>query len=190
MTEKGANGLGPFILMNGLRLLSGTGSAASVKRINCTISAAEQDDERKHPAGDVVRRKREISMSDGASPVKRDPILVIEDDLQTRRMIRIVLEREGLAVRTAANGREALPYLEMQRPSLVLLDLILPSIDPAVIAAIVRTAYGADIPLVVVSGAPHAAEKARAMGACAVIEKPFRLDDLVRLVRELLDGAP
>jgi signal transduction histidine kinase/CheY-like chemotaxis protein len=57
------------------------------------------------------------------------PVLVIEDDAGTREMVRRMLEREGLAVTEAADGREGLARIAEHRPSLVLLDLLMPGMD-------------------------------------------------------------
>ena len=56
-------------------------------------------------------------------------VLLVEDDETTRRMMRRVLENEHCDVREAANGREALEILERERPTLILLDLMMPVMD-------------------------------------------------------------
>ena len=57
------------------------------------------------------------------------PVLVVEDDDNTRAMVRRMLEREGLEVLEAENGRVALEVLETRTPELVLLDLMMPEMD-------------------------------------------------------------
>jgi CheY-like chemotaxis protein len=56
-------------------------------------------------------------------------ILVVEDDPDTRVMLRRLLEREGWAVSEAENGREALELMALVRPALILLDLMMPEMD-------------------------------------------------------------
>ena len=56
-------------------------------------------------------------------------ILVVEDHADLRDMLVVLLESEGFAVRTAVNGAEALKRLEETRPSLILLDLMMPVMD-------------------------------------------------------------
>jgi CheY-like chemotaxis protein len=64
-------------------------------------------------------------MAPAAPP--EDCILVVEDDADLRETLAAVLEEEGYAVATAANGREALRYLhECPPPCLILLDLMMP----------------------------------------------------------------
>jgi CheY-like chemotaxis protein len=56
-------------------------------------------------------------------------VLVVEDDSDTRVMLRRYLEREGWAVSEAQNGREALALMARVRPALILLDLMMPEMD-------------------------------------------------------------
>ena len=56
-------------------------------------------------------------------------ILVVEDDVATRAITRNILEKEGWKVSEAENGRVALESMELNRPSLILLDLMMPEMD-------------------------------------------------------------
>jgi len=56
-------------------------------------------------------------------------VLVVEDDLATREMLRASLEREHFTVVEAGNGVEALEQLATVRPALILLDLMMPEMD-------------------------------------------------------------
>jgi PAS domain S-box-containing protein len=57
------------------------------------------------------------------------PVLVVEDEAAMREVLRRALEKEGWAVREAANGREALACMAEGRPELILLDLMMPEMD-------------------------------------------------------------
>ncbi len=57
------------------------------------------------------------------------PVLVVEDDPDTRKILRRLLEKEGCQVVTAENGRVALERLAESRPMLILLDLMMPEMD-------------------------------------------------------------
>ena len=57
------------------------------------------------------------------------PVLLVEDDPATREMTRAILEKEGWKVSEAENGRVALECMERERPSLILLDLMMPEMD-------------------------------------------------------------
>ena len=57
------------------------------------------------------------------------PVLLVEDDRATREATRAMLEKEGWKVSEAENGRVALERMETERPSLILLDLMMPEMD-------------------------------------------------------------
>ena len=63
------------------------------------------------------------------------PILVVDDDPEILAMLRDFLESEGLAVRTASNGAEALEALDDVVPALILLDMRMPVLDGWAFAA-------------------------------------------------------
>ncbi len=52
-------------------------------------------------------------------------ILLVDDDLDLRDSLQIILEKRGYSVRTAANGREALEALEIKKPDLMILDVMM-----------------------------------------------------------------
>jgi CheY-like chemotaxis protein len=56
-------------------------------------------------------------------------VLLVEDNPATREVTRAMLEKEGWKVREAENGRVALDCIERERPSLILLDLMMPEMD-------------------------------------------------------------
>ncbi len=57
------------------------------------------------------------------------PVMVVEDDADTRALLARTLQKDGWAVNEAANGQEALEVMERQAPGLVLLDLMMPVMD-------------------------------------------------------------
>ncbi|MGI8438219.1 MAG: response regulator, partial [Chthoniobacterales bacterium] len=57
------------------------------------------------------------------------PVLLVEDDVATRAITRHILEKEGWKVSEAENGRAALECMERDRPTLILLDLMMPEMD-------------------------------------------------------------
>ena len=80
------------------------------------------------------------------------PVLLVEDDAATRQVTRAILEKEGWKVSEAENGRVALESMERERPSLILLDLMMPEMDGFEFAAQVRRhPEWRSIPIVVVT---------------------------------------
>ena len=120
-------------------------------------------------------------------PVRIDPrpILVVEDDENSRLMMVTLLDLKGYSVVTAANGAEALRVARQQRPCLILLDLIMPVMDGVEFrAAQLADAALSSIPVVCVSGRYNAADLAREIGAVALLEKPITVDSLLDAVRQ------
>lgn len=120
------------------------------------------------------------------------PIMVVDDDPDIRDMMELVLAMRGYRVISAQDGVDALAQLEHgARPSLVLLDLMLPHIDGMeVVRAIKSDPSLAPIPVVVVSGDGTARQKAVEGGADACLLKPVELDELVRTVRGFVPAKP
>ena len=114
------------------------------------------------------------------------PLLLVEDDPQLRGMMATLLEDEGYPVRVAADGLDAIRYLQEHRPSLVILDMNLPYVDGDEVGARVRARYGPAVPIVVVTASRRGAELADALGA-AYVAKPFDVDELLATVRGCLD---
>ena len=108
--------------------------------------------------------------------VRRDgPVLVVEDDADTREMMRHTIVKMGLAVAEAANGRRALGWLgEHAPPAMILLDLMMPEMDGfEFLDALSARAEWHEIPIVVVTAKQlSTAERERLLlQARKVIEK-------------------
>lgn len=115
-------------------------------------------------------------------------ILVVEDEEGISRVVADLLSDEGYAVRTAANGTEALALLRAWRPDAIVLDMMMPVMDGWAFRAAQRALPNglAAIPIVVLSAARDAAAHAAALGAAAAIPKPFDLDDVLTAVARAL----
>lgn len=114
------------------------------------------------------------------------PILVVEDDSGVSSFLRWGLEDEGYAVTLAADGAEGLRCVDEVRPALILLDYGLPILDGAGFVDGLRDRGRDDIPIVLVTADDRAEEKAARVRARAVLAKPLQLDDLLRIVAELV----
>jgi CheY-like chemotaxis protein len=116
------------------------------------------------------------------SRVREPPVLIVEDDEPVRDAIREVLEDEGYATASAANGEEALRLLEQcPQPRLILLDLMMPVMNGWETLEVLRaSALLARIPVVVIS----ALNSARAPEGVPVVNKPIQVQTLLRVVEE------
>jgi signal transduction histidine kinase/CheY-like chemotaxis protein len=82
------------------------------------------------------------------------PVLVVDDDASARSLMRAMLEKEGCSVSEAVDGIEGLASMRRERPTLILLDLIMPGMDGFAFAAEVRLhREWRSIPIVVLSAA-------------------------------------
>ena len=113
-------------------------------------------------------------------------ILVIDDEIQLRRLLQITLEAAGYKVHSAASGQEGLREAAMARPELVILDLGLPDQDGLEVLKKLRE--WATVPIIVLS--VRAGEKdivgALDGGADDYLTKPFRSGELLARIRTAL----
>ena len=119
--------------------------------------------------------------------VERGDILIVEDDEVIRDGLRDVLADEGYRVRTAAHGRAALQILaDGPEPGLILLDLMMPVMDGwQVLAALRQRRADIDTPTATVVVVSAAIDHSAPQGAARYLEKPIRLDALLREVDRL-----
>jgi two-component system OmpR family response regulator len=119
-------------------------------------------------------------------------ILLVDDDPDIRQIAALSLWRVGrFHVDLAASGAEAIAILAGDLPDLVLLDVSMPGMDgPATLEAIRRIPAASQLPVVFFTATSSEAEVARlcALGAVAVIPKPFDVGALPRRVRDILAG--
>lgn len=116
-------------------------------------------------------------------------ILVVEDDVELQSMLRMALEDEGLEVEVAMDGREAREWVMRRRPSLVVLDWMLPDMNGGAVAQHIQAVHGADVPILLMTAAGRGAENAARIGAFACLPKPFDLDDLLETVQRAIVKA-
>lgn len=128
-------------------------------------------------------------MADQRNDVAAAPVLVVEDDPDTRELLQTTLEGEGFAVATAADGQAALRWLDHQRPAALLLDLSLPDLRGEDIAKLAHARYGPALPVLVVTGASQVQHRASAAGSLVYLAKPFDLATLAGIVTALLAPA-
>ncbi len=121
-------------------------------------------------------------------------ILIVDDDDALRTLLRRVLTRAGYSTLEAANGREALACLQAKTVDLMITDLFMPQQDGLeTILALRRTNRA--LPIIAMSGGGSAAQfemlrTASLFGAARVLMKPFRAEEVLATINELLPTAP
>jgi two-component system, OmpR family, response regulator len=113
-------------------------------------------------------------------------ILVVDDDIEIRRLLRTALEREGYAVSEANAAKGAMERLDRGGVNLITLDLTLGADDGLSLARKIRAR--SDVPIIMVTGKGDAIDRVVGLelGADDYIAKPFNLRELVARVRAVL----
>ncbi|MGD9907423.1 SpoIIE-like protein with response regulator receiver domain protein [Mesotoga sp. HF07.pep.5.2.highcov] len=131
-------------------------------------------------------------------------ILVVDDDLSVRVLLKSILSRDNHDVVESADGRSAFSSLAVQKPDIVLLDLMLPDYNGLDILAQLKESEELEpIPVIVLTGSSDRESKLTALSSGAVdfISKPFlpeevllrvnthlKLHDLIRSLRVAVDN--
>jgi len=115
-----------------------------------------------------------------------DKILVIEDDRNLQDTLKYNLEKEGYGVTTASDGEEALETARREKPSLIILDVMLPKINGFEVCRILRKEM--NTPILMLTAKVEEIDKVVGLeiGADDYMTKPFSLREFLARVRALL----
>jgi two-component system chemotaxis response regulator CheY len=118
--------------------------------------------------------------------LRRQSVLIVEDDEDTRVILAQLLEHHGWEPHVATDGIEGLEALRRCRPSLIVLDIGLPRMDGVAFRDAQRQLADqrlASVPVVVVSALADAHDYKQRLSAAEVLTKPFEADALVRAIQ-------
>ncbi len=117
-------------------------------------------------------------------------ILVVDDDLQIRRVMRKMLTAQGYAVNDARSGEEALEVLRRGRHDLVLLDMAMPGMGGLEACREIRAGW--DLAIIILSVREMEKDKISALdaGADDYVTKPFSMQELLARIRAGLRRSP
>ncbi|HEY5913233.1 MAG TPA: response regulator [Verrucomicrobiae bacterium] len=120
--------------------------------------------------------------------VRRQRILLVEDEELLRRSLRMILEFEGYQVTEAANGAEALSLFTVSEFDLVITDFEMPVVDGSELAVGIKR-LAPSLPILMVTGSQRAC---CGVGnpADALLSKPFTVPDLRCALGKLLSARP
>lgn len=112
----------------------------------------------------------------------KGPILVVDDDTDTRAMVELILQESGYEVISCDGGKQALDKLKVCTPILVLLDIMMPEVDGyAVLAEMKQKQETSEIPVIMLTAKDDGDEiiSGYQQGADYYIPKPFTTKQLL-----------
>lgn len=116
-------------------------------------------------------------------------VLIVDDDVEMRLLLRTVLVRKGFTVAGAGSGEEALKQIEEDRPDVVVLDVMMPGISGLEVCRALREAETtADLPVIMLSARTSldAIADGLAAGATEYLTKPISSKELAQVICEVL----
>jgi DNA-binding response OmpR family regulator len=116
-------------------------------------------------------------------------ILVVEDEVTTLKMIKMVLQRQGYEIATATSGEDGLRKAQELKPDLMILDIVLPGMDGFQVCQQLRNdPMTAKLPVIMFSGLDRPADQNRAfeVGSDDYLTKPVKMVELLEKVRSQL----
>ena len=124
---------------------------------------------------------------------RENAVLVVDDDSESRNLLRLSLEKEGWLVDEARNGKHAIEAIQNRTPSLILLDLMMPEMDGFEFVDEIRSKHNlADIPIIVLTAMDIDGEirnKLRGQVQNILVKGAYDKDELFRRIGEIL-GRP
>lgn len=119
-------------------------------------------------------------------------MLVVDDDEVIRQLIAVNLTLEGFQVETAADGQDCLDRVGEVRPDVITLDVMMPRLDGWVTATrLLEDESTRHIKVVLITARAQEVDRQRglAIGVDAYLTKPFDPEELIRIVRDLVEQA-
>lgn len=116
-----------------------------------------------------------------ARPAHRSVVLVVDDEVDQRELLRTILERDGCRVLTAQGGADALALAQAATPELIFLDLLIPDIDGWKLSTMLGELHP-NCPIVITS----VLDPDRYPAAAAALPKPFNREQVRTILRDHL----
>jgi DNA-binding response OmpR family regulator len=114
-------------------------------------------------------------------------VLIADDDLSVRRLLRIAFELDGYRTITASDGDEAIAAVRLHQPAVVIVDAAMPGCNGTAVIRTIRQDFGRNPTVIMLTGRTDVADRLAAFecGVDDYLEKPIKVSDLVERVRLL-----
>jgi two-component sensor histidine kinase/DNA-binding response OmpR family regulator len=132
--------------------------------------------------GDTMKRKNQ----------KKSLVLVVDDDINMRKLACRTLKEASFEVEVAVNGEEALSLFKFSQPDIVLVDVMMPGMDGFSLCAALRSMHrGKHIPILMITGAGdiQSIKRAYEVGATDFVSKPFNWLILIQRLQYMLRAS-
>lgn len=114
-------------------------------------------------------------------------ILIVDDDKSILDSLSLVLQESGFNVQAIIKGEQALKAVSLNRPDLILLDVLMSGKDGREICRSLKTDDKTkNIPVIMISAHPTAFKNLEKIGADDFLAKPFELEDLLRKIEKYI----
>jgi pilus assembly protein CpaE len=125
----------------------------------------------------------------GKDDMMAEKILIVDDDLDTLKLVGLMLQKQGYQIVAATNGSQGIAHAEAENPDLVLLDVMMPEMDGFEVAKRLRAnSFTADIPILMFTAKTQLDDKVSGFesGADDYLTKPTHPTELIAHVKALL----
>ena len=120
--------------------------------------------------------------------MEKNKILVVDDDPNITKSLKVILQKEGFITRVASSGEEAIEEVRKDRPDLILLDLVLPGLSGVETLRHIGT-FNQEAIIIVITGSPSFESAAEAVrcGAYDYIIKPYNIDQVLFTIKRAIE---
>jgi len=115
----------------------------------------------------------------------KNKILIVDDDPNITKSLRVILQKEGFVTRAVSSGEEAIEEVKKDSPDLILLDLVLPGLGGLEALKYIKV-FEQEAIIVIITAHPSFESAAEAIrcGAYDYITKPYDIDEVLFTVRK------
>ncbi|GEM_PF-430029 len=141
----------------------------------------------------IMKRNRDVDDSYDETEVRKEDkgtIYIAEDDLLISNMLKIYLEKEGYRISVFPNGAELLAIINIEKPDLILLDVMMPLMDGIKALEIIRSQDDVkNIPVIMLTSLDDRVilERHKQLGAVDYVRKPFSPEILIKVIQKFIN---